>query len=110
MFLGCFEPMVAHFGLPTIPKCLENGLFGVPKWVNNGSKMCFSKHDHGPLGVPPKLNAGHLEPTVSHFGPSTVGKRRENGQFCDQRWVGNGIKVCFPESNLGPYGLHKQGK
>ena len=27
VFLDCFELVVAHFGPPKIPKCLENGLF-----------------------------------------------------------------------------------
>ena len=27
VFLDRFEPVVAHFGPPKIPKCLENGLF-----------------------------------------------------------------------------------
>ena len=35
VFLDCFELVVAHFGPPKIPKCLENGLFG----TKNGSKM-----------------------------------------------------------------------
>ena len=36
VFLDCFELVVAHFGPPKIPKCLENGLFWDPKWVKNG--------------------------------------------------------------------------
>ena len=43
VILARFEPVVACFGPPEIPKCLENGLFGTKKWVKNGSKMCFSK-------------------------------------------------------------------
>ena len=35
VFLNCFELVVAHFGPPKIPKCLDNGLF----WDKNGSKM-----------------------------------------------------------------------
>ena len=35
VFLDCFEVVVAHFGPPKIPKCLENGLFR----TKNGSKM-----------------------------------------------------------------------
>ena len=27
VFLDCFELVVAHFGPPKIPKCLENGPF-----------------------------------------------------------------------------------
>ena len=40
VFLDHFElVVVAHFGPPKIPKCLENGLFWDQKWVKNGSKM-----------------------------------------------------------------------
>ena len=35
VFLDRFELVVAHFGPPKIPKCLENGMF----WDQNGSKM-----------------------------------------------------------------------
>ena len=39
VFLDCFELVVARFGPPKIPKCLENGLFWDPKmgqkWVKN---------------------------------------------------------------------------
>ena len=49
--LDCFELVVAHFGPPKMPKCLENGLF----WDQNGSKMgqkcIFSKTHHTPFGV-----------------------------------------------------------
>ena len=43
VFLARSELVVARFGPPKIPKCLENGLFWDQKWVKNGSKMCFSK-------------------------------------------------------------------
>ena len=51
VFLALFELVVAHFGPPKIPKCLENGLFWDKKWVKNGSKMRFSKNDPRPFGV-----------------------------------------------------------
>ena len=35
VFLDCFERVVADFGPPKIPKCLENGLFWDQKWVKN---------------------------------------------------------------------------
>ena len=41
MFLNRFELVVAHFGPPKIPKCLENGVFWDQKWVKNGSKNAF---------------------------------------------------------------------
>ena len=36
VFLDRFELVVAHFGTPKIPKCLETGLFWDQKWVKNG--------------------------------------------------------------------------
>ena len=51
VFLARFEPVVARFGAPKVPKCLETGLFWDPKWVKNGSKTCFLGNDPGPLGV-----------------------------------------------------------
>ena len=55
VFLARFELVVARFGPPKIPKCLENGLFWDKKWVKNGSKMCFSKNDPRPFGVPKQV-------------------------------------------------------
>ena len=51
VFLDCFELVVAHFGPPKVPKCLENGLFWDQKWVKNGSKTHFSKPHPRPFGV-----------------------------------------------------------
>ena len=36
VFLGCFEPVVVHYGPRKIPKCLENGPFSDQQWVKNG--------------------------------------------------------------------------
>ena len=36
MVLVRFEHVVARFGPPKIPKCLENGMFWDQKWVKNG--------------------------------------------------------------------------
>ena len=44
-----FELVVAHFGPPKIPKCLDNGLF----WDKNGSKM-------GQKRIFPNLILDHL--------------------------------------------------
>ena len=35
VFSDPFELVVAHFGPPKIPKCLETGLFWDQKWVKN---------------------------------------------------------------------------
>ena len=51
VFLDCFELVVAHFGPPKIPKCLEDGLFWGQKWVKNGSKTHFPTNHPGPFGV-----------------------------------------------------------
>ena len=48
VFLARFE-LLAHFGPPKIPKCLENGLF----WDKNESKM-------GQKCVFPKMILDHL--------------------------------------------------
>ena len=42
VFLARFELMVARCGPPKIPKCLENGLFWVKKWVKMG-QIFFQK-------------------------------------------------------------------
>ena len=55
VFLAQFVLMVARFGSREIPQCLENGLFWDKKWVKNGSKMCFSKNDPRPFGVPKQV-------------------------------------------------------
>ena len=57
VYLARFELLVARFGPPKIPKCLENGLFWDKKWVKNGSKMCFSNHFR-PFGAPNKSARG----------------------------------------------------
>ena len=69
MFLGCFEPVVAHFGPWKIPKFIENGPFHDQKWVKNGSKTQFSKSDPGPFGMLKQLFLGRFEPVVARFGP-----------------------------------------
>ena len=51
VFLDRFELVVAYFGPPKIPKCLENGLFWDQKRVNNGSKMHCSKPHPRLFGV-----------------------------------------------------------
>ena len=51
VLLDRFELVVAHFGPPKIPKCLENGLFWDQKWVKNESKTHFSKPHPRPFGV-----------------------------------------------------------
>ena len=51
LLLNRFQLVVAHFGPPKIPKCLENGMFWDQKWVKNGSKTHFPKPHPTPFGV-----------------------------------------------------------
>ena len=69
VFLGRFEPVVARFRPPKIPKCLENGPFWDQKWVKNGSKTHFSKRDFGPFGMLKQALLAHFEPEITRFGP-----------------------------------------
>ena len=41
VFWDRFELVVALFGPPKIPKCLENGLFSDQKWSKIGQKRIF---------------------------------------------------------------------
>ena len=52
--LSSWWPVLALLNLEK-PKGLENGLFCDQKWVKNGSKMCFSKNDPTPFGVPKQV-------------------------------------------------------
>ena len=51
MVFDRFELVVAYFGPPKIPKCLENGLSRDQKWVKNGSKKHFLKPHPRPSGA-----------------------------------------------------------
>ena len=79
VFLDSFELVVAHFGLPKMPKCLENGLFWGQKWVKNASKTHFSKPHTGLFGVHKRVKCAHFEPISGHFGPSGVQKALKVG-------------------------------
>ena len=43
VFLARFELVVARFGPPKIPKCLENGLVGTRNGLKMGQKCVFPK-------------------------------------------------------------------
>ena len=79
VFLGRFELVVTRFGPWKIPKCLENGPFWDQKWVQNGSKTCFSKSDPRPFGMLKQVFLAHFELVVTHFGPWKIPKCLENG-------------------------------
>ena len=110
VFLVCFELVVARFGPPKIPKCLENGLFWDQKWVKNGSKMRFSKNDPGPHGMPKQVKWAHFERIAIHFGPSKATKCLGSELFCDQKCVKNGSKMGFSKNDPRPFGVHQQVK
>ena len=95
VFVGRFEPVVAHFGPWKIPKYLENGPFQDQKWVKNGSKTHCAKSDPGPFGVLKQVFLAHFEPETTRFGPWKRPKCLENGPLWDQKWVKNRSKMCF---------------
>ena len=69
VFLAHFEPVVTRFGPWKTPKCLETRPFCDQKWVKKGSKMCFSKCDPRPLGMPKQVFLAHFEPALNELSP-----------------------------------------
>ena len=98
VFLGHFEPVVAHFGPWKIPKCLENGPFQDQQCVKNGSKTRFSKNDPGPFTMLKQVVLANFEPVATGFGPRKIPKCPENGSCLNQKWVKNGSTICFSKS------------
>ena len=88
-FWRVLSPWCSVLPLLKAQKALKMGCFG----TKNGSKMCFSKNDPRPFGVPKQVNCALFEPIASHFGPAKVRKYLENGLFCGQKlgqkWVKN---------------------
>ena len=56
VFLARFELLVARLALLKSQNALKMGVFWDTKWVKNGPKMCFSKNDPRPFGVPKQVN------------------------------------------------------
>ena len=69
VFIAHFEPVVACFGPRKIPKCLENGPFWDQKWVQNGSKTCFSQSDPRPFGMLKQVVLAGFEPVLMECSP-----------------------------------------
>ena len=69
VILAHFEPVVTRFGPWKFPKCLEKQPFWDQKWAKNGSKICFSKSDLGPLGVQEQVFLANFEPILTEFSP-----------------------------------------
>ena len=104
VFLARFELAVALFGPPKVPKCLENGLFGTKNGSKMGQKLCFSKNDPRPFGVPEQVKRAHFEPIASHFGPSKVTKCLENAVCATKNGSKMGQKCVFPKVILDHLG------
>ena len=109
VFLGRFEPVVAHFGPWKIPKCLKNGPFQDQKWVKNESKTHFSKSDLGPFGA---LKQVFFLPILSPWGRIFPHEKSQNalkmGRFGTKNGSKNGSKTCFSISDPGPFGMLRQ--
>ena len=98
VFLAHFEIVVTRFGPWKIPKCLANGPFSDKKWVQNGSKTCFSKSDPAPFGMLKQVFLAHFERVVTCFGPWKIPKCLEKGPLWEQNWVKNWVKnALFPK-------------
>ena len=107
VFLAHFEPVVARFRAPKIPKCLQNGPFWDQKWVKNGSKTHFSKSGPGPFGKLEQVFLAHFEPVVTRFGPWKILECLENGPFWDQKMGQNWVENVFWKSDLRPFAMLK---
>ena len=107
-FLAHFNVLVACFGPPEIPKCLQTGPFCNQNRVKNGSKLCFSKNDSRPFGVPDQVKSVHFELIACHLGPSNGTKCLENELFRERK---NGSKMdetcVFPKIPLDYWGCTK---
>ena len=99
---------MTRFGPWKIPKCLEKGPLWDQKWVQNGSKSCFSKSDPGPFAKLKQVFLAHFEPVLAHFGPWKIPKCLEKGPLWDQTWVQNGSKMCFYKSDHAQFWMLKQ--
>ena len=76
--------------------------------VPGAKKIGFFKVVPRPLGMLKQVFLARFEPVVTRFGPWKIPKCLENGPFWDQKWVKNGSKTHFSESDPGPYAMLKQ--
>ena len=107
-FLANFEPVGTRFSAWKILKCLESGPFWDQKWVQNGSKTCFSQTDRGPFGMLKQVGLAHFEPVVTRFGPWKIPKCLKKEPLWEQNWVKHGPETRFSKSDPRPLGVHKQ--
>ena len=89
MFLAHFEPVGMRFTPWKISNCLEKGPCWDQKWVENGSKMRFSKTHPGSFEGLKQLFLAHFEPVVTRFGPWKIPKCLEKHGFATK----NGSKI-----------------
>ena len=103
MFLAHFEPVGMRFTPWKIPNCLEKGPCCDQKWVENGSKMRFSKTHPGSFEGLKQVFLAHFVPMGTRFAPWKIPTCLEKGLFWDQKWIKHATK-----SALGPFGMLKQ--
>ena len=106
-FLAHFEVVVAGFGPPEIWKCLQNGPCCNQNRVKNGSKLCFSKNDSRPFGVPKQGKSAHFELIACILAPPTAQNALKMGCFGQKKWVKDGSKRRFSKDTFGLLGVHK---
>ena len=70
VFLARFELVVARFGPPRIPKCLEVGLFWDKNGSKKGQKCVFQKMILDHLGCLNKQNKPNLRPLQAILAPT----------------------------------------
>ena len=95
VFLAHFELVVARFGPWKIPKCLEKGPLWDQKWVQNGSKRCFSKSDPSPFCMLKQVFLAHFESEVTRFGPWKIPKCLEKGAVVGPKMGPKWVKKVF---------------
>ena len=101
MFLARFELVVARFGPPKIPKCLENGLVRDKKWVKNAF---FPKIILDHLGCMNKCNEPILRPLQAILATPKSQNALNMGWFGTKSQSKMGQKNVFPKILLGHLG------
>ena len=79
-----------------------------PPWSLGRKKMIFFKVVPRPLAMLKQVFLGRFEPSVARYGPWKIPTCLENGPFWDQKWVKNGSKTHFSQSDPRPFGMLKQ--
>ena len=98
------ELMVAHFGPPKIPKCLESGLFWTKKGSKRGQKCVFAKMIIDHLGCLNKSNEPILSPLQAILAPPKSQNALKMGCFATKNASKMGQKGVFPKMILDHLG------